>query len=372
MRTTHCLLILFSLAAGCGKNPYFSDDEGAERPAASRFGDHPDELSLPYALGTQVNIAVKQFEATGGAATVRSDAPAVLRVDKVTADSSGQISAACTAVGEGETTLHLVDGQGAVQRSAVVSVRAPDAARLYAHGPIRVLEQQRDALPSAEVQEVRVLAGGQAVFAVAYLAGDTRLYGRGIASVEAAPTVAVMDVTSSGNAINEWLIVSPSAPGDSSLTVRAGGRTLATLPMASVAEGDLAALSLVEEQGDKSQDKQQVWVFAKATDAMGRPVHGVYASWTLDGASQMNKDDPQRSNGELYRYEWDATGNERVLAATHGGLNVSTPISAHEGWVSDTTYLGCSAGGRPGRPAALLSLSLLVGALLLRRTRRVR
>ena len=55
MKTTHFLFLLVVLGAGCGNNPYFSDDEGKERPSVG-LGGHSDELSLPYALGTKVRI----------------------------------------------------------------------------------------------------------------------------------------------------------------------------------------------------------------------------------------------------------------------------------------------------------------------------
>lgn len=368
---TNRVLCLVVLAAGCGKNPYFSDDEGAPRPSAPAVGEHPDELSRPYALGTAVNIAVNHLDATQAATyQVRSDAPAILSVGKITVSDSS-LTAACTAVGEGDTVIHLVDAGGTVQRSAAITVRAPDSARLLGHGPLRVVEGTPDAAAAAAAEdEVRVLTGGKGVYAVAYSRGGARVYGRGIASVVAAPTVTAERMTSAGMPINEWIFVTPKVAGASSLSLSANGAVLATLPVQAVTEGDLATLALVEEQGGKTDDKQQVWVYASVTDKSGHVVHGVYADWSLDGAPQSGKDDPKQTSGDLYRYELDPSGAPRALTATHGPRSATASIRAHQGWVADTTYLGCDIGRGRGTPGAFAALACAVGALLLLRKRR--
>ncbi|MSP61711.1 MAG: hypothetical protein EXR72_15530 [Myxococcales bacterium] len=360
------LLLLLTLLAGCNKNPYFSDDEGAPRPGSS-VGEHPDELSTPYALGTKVNIAIKQIDASEAATfQFKSDNPSVLSIDQMIA-KDGQLSALCSATGEGETRLHLLDGKGGEARSAAVSVRAPDRARLFAHGPLRILGREESQLAAAEVKEARVLVGGKAVFAVAYYRSDQRLYGRGILKTEQAPTVKPEVQTTGGVVTNEWLFVSPSMAGTSDLTLKVGTATLLTVPLVAVPEADIEALTLGEEVTEKRNDKQAIWLLAEVRDAAGRPVHGVYLDWTLAGAAQTGKDNPKVTSGDLYRYQINPSGTAQELTATRGGRKASASIKAHKGWVENTTYLGCSAGGRRGGTLPALAMLVLALALACRR-----
>ena len=336
---------LIALASGCNKNPYFSDDEGATRPSAG-LGEHPDELSLPYALGTQVGIGVKQLDSGEAASwTVVSDTPGVVSVDKIDRAADG-ITAQVTAHAEGEAVIHLKDGAGGEQRSATLSVRAPDHAKLYAHGPLRILGDDQSAFPGAEVSELRMVAGGTAVYAVAYFRGDQRVWGRGLCSAQANAQASFQDSTTSGAPSNEFLEVTALQPGAATMNMTVAGQTMATLPVAVVQETDLVAPSLVEEVGDKKDDGQKVWVLAEWNDQAGHAVEGVYAGWTLDGAAQVGKDDATKTTGDLYRYEYDPNGAARTLTATRGALTASRQVRAHDGWVYDTTYLGCSVGGR--------------------------
>src|SRR6185436_6705171 len=92
-----------------------------------------------------------------------------------------------------------------------------------------------DNYASAEVSDVRVLAGGKAVLAVAYYRGDERVYGRGLAAVAPVTQLAVSNEKTFDAPTNEWLFVTPAAPGNYTLTLAQGSTTLATLPITAVA-----------------------------------------------------------------------------------------------------------------------------------------
>jgi hypothetical protein len=359
----------------CGPRIYFSDDEGGPRPGGSTF-DHPDELSLPYAQGTRVNIAIRGIEDIG-AWQVRSDAPAVFSVDRVSLRDR-RLIAECTAAGEGEAGIRLLDDKGAEQRSARVRVRAPDRARLFAHGPLRIAGRQESSFPGTEVLDARILAGGKGAFAVAYYRGGERLYGRGVFQSEAPAGVKVEPATTAGFGVNEWIFLTPQAGGPYTLRLRHKAAQILDMPVIAVPEADLAAFTLVEEQSDQAAARKagdEIWVLAEARDRAGRQVHGLYATWKLDGAAQVGRDNNvMKTQGDLYRYEYAPTQAPRQLQASAGRLQAAFQVQAAKGYVEDTTYLGCSVAG-PGRRAggsgAVLLVSALVAfALLVRRRRR--
>jgi hypothetical protein len=361
MRNLFVLLCL----TGCGENIYFSDDEGAPRHQASATGAHDDDLSTPYALGTRVNVDVKNGGAAGWKIT--SDAPSVLAVvSKV--DDDGSLHGELQALSEGDTWLRVRDAGGGEQHAALVTVRAPDHARLFSHGDLRIVaNDSADAYDAAEVSDIHVLAGGKAVLAVAYYKGNVRLYGRGIAETT---DPSVQDMTSSGSATNEWLFITPPAPSAYTVSLQQGATPLAQLAVTAVPESSLTALSLTEQMSGSRNDKDQVWVLARATDNAGREVLGVYCDWTLDGAQQKFGGDNPATQGDLYRYHYATDGSMRALAAARGALTANLTVHAHDGEVNDTTYLGCSAspGGR-GRPTMLAFIVVFLLLQLMKRNK---
>ncbi len=358
-------------AAGCHENSYFSDDEGGPRHDTSATGQHDDELSLPYALGTSVGISLKGPVGNATGWSVKSDTPGVFAVTSQV-DSDGNLTATGQALSEGEARISAVDENGHQQRTAQVTVRAADKARLFSHGDLRIVANDDESgYDAAEVTDSRILVGGKAVFAVAYYAGAERIYGRGIADPSSAPGLDATDQTSVGSATNEWLFVSPSAAGSYTLTVNQGATSLATLPVTAVDEAALTGISLAEQKGAKNNDKDQVWTLARASDGSGHEVLGVYCSWTLDGVAQQSDDTPPKLTGDLYRYSYQPDGAARTLSATRGALTANLTIHAHGGNVDDTTYLGCSAlPGAPSGRAPLISLALLFLLLAARKITR--
>jgi hypothetical protein len=372
--TKRSLLLISLLTMGCSQNLYFSDDEGAPRPGAPAIGDHPDELSLPYALGSPINLTLSRASVGDGPWSVVSDAPAVFAISGVDVDSSKNVVAHGQAMAEGSALLHMLDGLGHEHRAATVTVSAPDSAGLFPHGPLRVTAPNDSSIAAQQISVAQVLVGGVAVFPVAYFKSGQRLYGRGIAQLDVAAPFTATDHTTGGRPVNEWLFIDSAGAGSGDLRVLFGTTVLATLTLTAVPDTQLASLSLAMEPLDGKNDGDQIWVFARATDASGQDVYGTYVDWSLDGASQARQaGDNGGPTGDLYRFHLAKGGANRTLSATRGPLSTTFPVQAKDGYVQDTTYLGCSAapGGRasPSALTTFLLLALAVG-LILRAARR--
>ena len=368
----HLALVALTLAAGCQTGIYFDDDEAGPFAAGSPFTRHADDLSLPYALGTSVGLAVHQTPRDLAGWTLSSDAPAIFAVDQQMVDSDGNLTATGHALAEGSAHLRLLDAGGSERHTAAVEVRAADSARFYAHGELRVLGDNaaRD-YAQAEITEARVLVGGQAVVAVAYFRGPQRVYGRKLATLPLSVQLAVEDHTSGGSPVTDWLFMEATQPGDYTLPLVQNGVTLGTLPVTAVADSDVTSLTLAGEPTAAKNDGDKSWILARAAGSDGREILGVYCDWTLDGVAQQN-DQAVAARGDLYRYRFAGGPATRALVATHGSLSATVAVAAHDGYVSDTTYLGCAAA--PGAPSpspraivALALLAALFGARLLRR-----
>jgi hypothetical protein len=352
------ILAICLLAAGCTENIYFADDEGGPRHDTSATGEHDDELSNPYAVGTSVGITIKGPVAGRQSGwSIVSDNAAVFTVDSKV-DGSNNLAATGHAVAEGTARIRALDLNGKEQRSASVTVTTPTRARIFSHGQLRLVgNDDPKAYDAAEVSDVRVLVGGRAVFAVAYYKGDQRVYGRGIASVDS--TIPVENHTSTGAPTNEWLFVTPAAAGAYTVSLKP---SLASLNVTTVDETELADMSLAEEQGGSRNDKDQVWIVPRPHDASGHEVLGVYCDWTLDDLPQMDSNG-KPAVGDLYRFHWDSSGAKKTLVAKRGAITATLAIPAHDGYVADTTYLGCSA--LPGSPGTRPTLVALVALFLL-------
>src|SRR5438445_12631180 len=95
---------LFLIAlAGCGHNVYFSDDEGGPRASDSALHGHDDELSLPWAAGTRVKVALRGVDDDMSAWKVTSDKPEIVSVDRLVVDDDHRLTAELTAANAGET-----------------------------------------------------------------------------------------------------------------------------------------------------------------------------------------------------------------------------------------------------------------------------
>jgi hypothetical protein len=276
--------------------------------------------------------------------------------------SDGVLQLQAQAVGEGDARIHLTDESGREKAAATATVLAADRARLFSHGDLRILGNDSSAnFDTAEVTDGRLLAGGKAVLPVAYYHGAQRVFGRGLL-VTQPPPFSVEDHTSSGMPTNEWLFITVPDPGDYLLLVKQDQTQLASIHFTAVSEADLADLTLGQESTDKKHDGDETWLYARAHDTGGHEVLGVYAGWTFEGTPQVGKNnDTTQTQGDLYRYHFNGGGPLRTVAATHGSLGASVQVRADDGYVADTTYLGCTAapGARTG-PAGLALLFVLM------------
>jgi hypothetical protein len=366
-----CLSIAaLAMLTGCQSGIYFTDDEGGPLSTGRLIDYHADNVSVPYALGTTVELSVRQTPRDVAGWTLVSDAPDVFAVDGQMLDSGNMLSATGHALAEGGARLRLLDASGAERHATAIEVQAADSARFFAHGDLRVLGSQATTeYAQAELTDARVLAGGTSVIAVGYFHATERVYGRGIASITSLPQSTVENKTSSGLPINDWLFVEPAQPGSYQLTVAQNGVTLGTLPITAVADTEVTGLSLAAESTASKNDNDETWLLARARGSDGREVLGVYCDWTLDGAAQPDQNQKQRS-GDLYRYRFAKGAATRTVAASHNGVSANIAVQVHDGYVSDTTYLGCSAAPGRTRPSSLGWLALLLAlasARLLRR-----
>ena len=182
--------------------------------------------------------------------------------------------------------------------------------------------------------------------------------------------VAVDNKTSAGLPINDWLFIDAAQPGTYTLALTQSGVTLGTLPITAVADADVTGLSLAAEATGGKGDGDKSWIQARASGSDGREVLGVYCDWTLDGAAQTD-DNGKPKAGDLYRYRFAKGGAMRTVVATHNGVSATIAVPAHDGFVNDTTYLGCSAApgsqSRAGGWLAFLVVLAIAGARSLRR-----
>ena len=354
-----------ALSACSSLDGRYLTDDGGKNVVPSLF-DGRDQLSLPYAVGAKVTITAHGLGSEPGSYQLRSDTPLVVTVVSSTPDGDS-LASACSVLSEGTATLALVDKHGTVIRRAMVDTRSADEARFYAHGTLRIRGIDDAALAVARVTAPRLVVANTSVFAVAYYAAGSRVYGLLHPLVT---TPASVTVEQQGLHGLTALLVTPSTAGEAALglALSSPGPTLGSLTLTGVPDNEITAMTL-ERQASSSKEDELVWVQARTTDAMGREVFGAYSTFELDGVAQARETGSSvtRPDGDLYRFHY-ASAASRSLVATHGTLTAKTQIAAKDGYVSDTQYLGCSTtpGGRPSRGALLLAM-LAVAALGLRR-----
>ncbi|MEO6950325.1 MAG: hypothetical protein ABI321_00825 [Polyangia bacterium] len=361
---------MFALAgiaalSACGSGRYFTDD-GGKNVATSLLGSS-DQLSLPYAVGAKVVITAHGLGSEAGSYQLRSDTPQVVTVVSSTTNGDS-LDSTCSVLTEGTATLQLVDKHGTVRHEAKVVTKSADEARFYSHATLRIRGFDDASLAAALVTAPHIVVAGTSVFAVAYYAAGSRVYG----SLDAIVTTPA-GVTTSQKGLQGLtaLFVTPSTAGDASLELglTSTGAPLGSLALTAVPDTDITAMTL-ERQVSSPAENDLVWVQARTTDAAGREVFGAYSTFTLDGVAQAREAGSTitRPDGDLYRFHYESAA-KRSLVATRGTLTATTQIAAKDGYVSDTQYLGCSAapGSRPSRGALLFAMLIGVGALARRR-----
>jgi len=360
-RNTLVLAFVASLAlstSGCA-DLYLADDIDLD------FNWSPLEgvgstLHVPYVVGTQVTISAHDAndEEAELSFVLESSDESVLRIDSQSAGT-----AYCTAVGEGEAEVRVLDDGDEVY-SRVVTVRDPTRAELYAHGPLIIGLGQEEALAATPI---RIVNGGMGTFLVRYYDGNERLYGNGVLSAvsdgeEQGLTLAEQQTFLFEN--REWLQISGSELGTYDVDLFVGDINVGQGVVEIVDAAEVASFSLLAEDDDGASPDESLAVLAQAYDGAGEPVYGVEYTWDLGGVAEPGE-------GDLFRYTYEA--DETVdLEASFQGLSDAVTIHASEGYVSSTNSIGCSAApGVPGVPdlAAGAGMALFLTVLAVRRRR---
>lgn len=346
-------------AGGCANKVTMSDDLDLTFDFSLTGPD--DTLHTPYVRGATMSIDVRSSDDDVDMSgwTIESSDPSIFSVGGVQVAPTGHgITAPATASGVGNATVIVRDAGGRVQDSEDVEVLLPDRAELHAYGPMLVGGDAAD----DRVGELRVMAGGTATFLVEYWNGARQLHGNGVLGVTADPTLHMGDEQTFLFEDREWLVISPDASLDTTISLAADGVPIGTVPVHAVGVDAVSAVQIVGQ--DESGKKNDTWLvaFAEAFDAAGHEIFGVQYDWTVDGAKA-------ELAGDLYRYKFHK-GWLRNLEARFNGQSAAVTIQAGEGFVDSTNNVGCrvAPGGRGVR--GLVGVMTLVGLLLLADRRR--
>jgi hypothetical protein len=361
MRKTLGLTLLLSLAAGCGPVVTMQDDVDIVWDWKELVGPS-NELHTPYVLGASMNLYVHTTDDNEKMEgwTVESSDTSIFTVDAPQRYSDKRIYVPGHAVGDGTAQLLVRNSGGHVVGRADVEVRRPDRAQLMAHGMLIIGRSESQ----STVSELRLLNGGTATFLVHYFAGDRQLSGNGALSVDAPSDVTVTTPRSWVFEDRDWLQVTPSKSGTSSLTLKVAGEPFGDVPLTVVDGSEVDSLHIIGQ--DESHAKKDQWLVAlgQAYDSSMRQIFGVEFNWDVDGQAQSNWDGSD--TGDLYRYKFDPK-QPKMLAATYGQVSAVAMIHASEGFVDSSNNIGCSA--VPGAATATGGLFLLAICFIAMRMR---
>jgi hypothetical protein len=354
------LVVLAALAAACGPRVILTDDVDLTWDFALTLHRFEDKLHTPYVRGAPVSIYVDADDddlRMRGWRVVTSD-PAVFSIEgSFASDDAASLAAPGRAVGEGSARLDVLDAGGARVGSGTAEVLVPDQAALQAHGYLIIGREAE-----AQVTELRILEGGEATFLVRYSRGGQELHGNGVLSVDAPADLTATARTSFLFENREWLTVSGSAAGRSSITVYADGAAVSTIDVETVSESDIDRVDILTQDEGRAEPKDSLVALAQAYDAAGQRIFGVDFDWDVDGVQEAGE-------GDLYRYTY-APGRASLLTASRGGKAGSRTIHSSGGYVSSSNAIGCAVGPRAGGTLSGAALAALLGALLVAGARR--
>lgn len=316
-------------------------------------------LHTPYVVGTHVVIEAE--DATDEDAdlnfTLESSNESVLRID-----SQADGRAECTAVGEGESEISVIEDGDEIY-SRTVTVREPTRAELYAHGPLIIGLGQEEALAH---NPIRLLNGGMGTFLVRYYDGDERLYGNGVLRAESDGEEQGLVLAEEQTFLfenREWLQVSASELGIHHVNLFAGEIPVGEGVIEVVEEADVDSFVLIGESEDGARAEESLAVLAQAYDVEGNLIYGVEYTWDLGGVDEPGL-------GDLFRYRYSRDAVED-LGANFQELRDEVTIHADEGYVWSTNKIGCTAAAaQPRAPGVATIAGALVLAVLLGRRRR--
>jgi MYXO-CTERM domain-containing protein len=331
-----CIGALGLVAMGCGPTVTVKDDVDIDWDFIELTGPS-DEMHTPYVLGSSMNVYVESTDHNNkmNGWSVESSDPTVFSVQNPQYDSDHRLFVNGYTTGEGFADLTVRDSDHRAVAVHTVEVRLPDRAQIMAHG-LLIIGQSETA---AEVNEVRLLDGGTATFLVQYFKDNRTLYGNGALGVDAPADVVATTPRTYLFEARDWLQVTPSQVGTSSLSLKVNGNAFATVPLTVV---DGSEVQTVHVAGaDESHAQKGTWLVAlgQALDSMSRQIYGVAFAWEVDGQSQTGWDG---DTGDLYRYKFDPA-QPKMLAAIYGGVSGVAKIHSSGGYVDSSNNLGCSA-----------------------------
>lgn len=349
--------VLFLASAGCS-DLYLADDIDLDFNWTPLDGVG-SSLHVPYVVGTHVVIEAEDAtdDDAGLNFTLESSNDSVLRIDS---QADGQ--AQCTAVGEGEAEIRVLeDGDEIYART--VTVREPTRAELYAHGPLIIGLGHEEALVRGPV---RILNGGMGTFLVRYYDGDQRLYGNGVLWAESAGEEQGLVLAEEQTFLfenREWLQISASEIGTHAVNLFAGEILVGEGVVEVIEAADVDSVELIGENEAGARSEESLAILAQAYDVDGNPVYGVEYNWDLGGVDEPGL-------GDLFRYSYDRDTVED-LGANFQDLRDEVTIHASDGYVSSTNKIGCiAAAAQPRAPGVATVAGALVVALLLGRRHR--
>jgi MYXO-CTERM domain-containing protein len=351
------LVILLWALAGCGPVVTVDDDVDIVWDFKQLVGPS-SEMHTPYVLGASFNLYVEstddkeKFQGW----TVESSNPAILTVGAVQRYSDNRrIFVNAHGVGDGTAQVIVKDSGGSVQTRQSVEVRLPDRAQVMAHGLLIIGKSDAE----AQVSELRLLQGGTATFLIRYYLGTRTLSGNGALGVDAPSDVTATTPHTYLFEDRDWLQVTPSMAGSSSISLKVNGVHFSDVPLTVVDSSQVNSVHI--QGGDEAHAKKDDWLVAlgQAFDDQMRRIYGVDFHWEVDGQLQSSWDGSDK--GDLYRYQFDPA-KPKMLAATYGGVSAVAMIHSGGGFVDSSNHIGCSysPGGAAGSWGMLLLLVLFL------------
>ncbi len=352
------IISCFLALSGC-HDVYLSDDIDLVLDFSWLKGPS-DTLHSPYVQGAQVTLygnSSDEDRDTSGWRLESSD-PNVMRI---ISQSGGK--AECLAVKAGLATIRVYERSGDVDpiHSAMVDVRKPTRADLFAHGPLLLGRSTVE----ARTPRPTIINDGTATFLVRYYAGNVPLSGNGVLDATATSSVELGEEETYLFEHQEWLRITPRAPGLHKVMLSAAGVPVGSVEVRSVTTSEISYIKLQGQNEGRADDGEWLVVLARALTASSVDVFGVEYGWKLDGAQKAG-------SGDLFRYE-HAKDSPKELRASHTGLDSLVTINASQGYVDSSNEVGCSTvpGLPAGSPALPVALITLIGATLAgRRMRR--
>ncbi len=308
-----------------------------------------DALHTPYVRGTLVTVHAHSSDddADFRGWSVESSDPDVFRIDdSIASGDARELASHGQAVGEGLAELRLLDDRGYEVGRGVAEVLMPDQIELAAHGSL-ILGRDDEAV----VDEVRVVAEGEATYLVRYFRDGRELHGNGVLQVDAPAGVTAEERTTFLLENREWLTLHTTTAGTGVLKVFVDQTKAAIVPMFVVPETAIADVVVLTQSEKRADDGDWLVALAQAYDADGRRIFGVDYAWNVDGVAQVG-------DGDLYRYQFKQ-GMYEMVQARRGTHMDEVRIQSDEGFVDSSNDVGCAAGGGSSLLVGLAGLGLV-------------